>query len=72
MPLYYCNKHEDNHGLHEVHTSLCSRLPLPSNRIEVGTFSNCREAIQSLEIANKGKGFKFDGCYYCCTPCHHG
>lgn len=72
MPLYFCNKNEDEKGLHEVHTYDCHRLPLPVNCIEVGYFSTCHEAILSLENANQGKGFKFDGCYYCSTPCHKG
>ncbi|MDG6171509.1 hypothetical protein NGA76_10140 [Lactococcus formosensis] len=72
MPLYLCNKHADNHGLHEVHTSDCHHLPLPDNRIEVGYFSTCREAIEALENANRGKGFTFDGCYYCSPACHKG
>lgn len=70
MPIFYCNLHEDSHGLHEVHTSQCSYLPLPENRVEIGNFYTCREAIQALETANQGKGFTFDGCFYCCRPCH--
>lgn len=72
MPNYICNKNADDKGRHEIHESTCSHLPLPQNRITVGSFINCRQAIEHMERVNAGKGFKFDGCYYCCYPCHKG
>ncbi|MBO0439585.1 hypothetical protein [Candidatus Enterococcus ikei] len=72
MPNYICNKHADDKGRHEIHDLNCSYLPLPENRVSVGTFSNCREAIRHMEQANQGKGFNFDGCYWCCRECHTG
>lgn len=72
MPNYICNKHADDKGRHEVHVDTCNHLPLPENRVKIGICNNCREAIDKIAAANKGKNFNFDGCYYCCYPCHKG
>ncbi|WP_429011930.1 hypothetical protein [Enterococcus faecalis] len=72
MFTYICNKQADDKGLHEVHVSTCKYLPSTERQLVVGEYSSCHAAIQSLEEANAGRGFKFDGCYYCCKPCHHG
>lgn len=66
MPIYYVNRNEQSNGDHEVHESTCSRLPLPENRIYLGTFNSCREAV----IAAHRYFTQVDGCYYCCPSCH--
>jgi hypothetical protein len=33
MTMYYVNKNAQDNGDHEVHTSTCSHLPLPANRL---------------------------------------
>lgn len=68
--LYFYNKNTDNHGNHEVHTGNCTYCPSAENRVYIGYYNNCREAI-SAAIKITGL-YNFDGCYYCCNPCHKG
>lgn len=66
MALYYVNKKSQSDGYHEVHTSLCSKLPDSENRIYLGDFNSCSEAIK------KAKNYYslVDGCYLCSYACH--
>lgn len=66
MDYYYVNKNAQLTGEHEVHTGSCKYLPVEENRIYLGYFSSCKEA---LEEARKYYS-DVDGCYYCCYPCH--
>lgn len=66
MEQYYVNKIEQRTGEHEVHTSSCSFLPSSDNRIYLGLFSSCAEAVREA----RKHYTKVDGCYYCCKPCH--
>lgn len=63
---YYVNKNAQSTGEHEVHNSLCRFLPEAANRIYLGSFLNCAEAVK------KAKEYytKVDGCYFCCPNCH--
>ena len=63
---YYVNRNSQIGGEHEVHTSSCGWLPKLENRIFLGEFSNCFDA---LNAARKYYG-NVDGCMYCCLPCH--
>lgn len=72
MPNYICNKNADDKGRHEIHTISCNHLPSPSNQLDIGYFSNCQEAINYMVRSNPNGNFNFDGCYYCCYPCHKG
>ncbi|MDD4729270.1 MAG: hypothetical protein PHN55_11045 [Dysgonamonadaceae bacterium] len=67
---YYYNTNTDNKGNHEVHTGDCSYLPEIKNRNYIGYKDNCKDAIKEAKEAT-GKT-NFDGCYYCCNPCHKG
>jgi len=67
---YYYNLNLDARGNHEVHTGSCSYLPAISNRAYIGYESDCHQAIRKAKLTT-GKS-NFDGCYYCCNPCHHG
>lgn len=69
MQIYYVNKNAQSYpedGEHEVHTVDCHKLPLPSNRIDLGYCFNCQEAIR------KAKAYydNVDGCAICCSACH--
>jgi len=66
MDNYYVNRNAQPTGEHEVHKSTCHRLPDSSNRIALGYFSNCTDAVE------KAKQYysNVDGCYYCCSNCH--
>ena len=66
MEHYYVNKIAQTTGEHEVHTLSCSFLPSIDNRVYLGHFSSCAEAVRE---ARKHYA-KVDGCYYCCNACH--
>ncbi|KMY68665.1 hypothetical protein AAU61_03320 [Desulfocarbo indianensis] len=66
MALYFVNKNAQANGDHEVHTSDCQYLPKSENRIKLGHFSNCRDAVQEAKKYYN----QVDGCYYCSSPCH--
>lgn len=66
MAYYYVNKNAQSTGEHEVHKEDCSYLPDSSNRIGLGYFSSCKEAVKEA----KKHYDNVDGCYYCCKPCH--
>lgn len=63
---YYVNKNAQSKGEHEVHTGSCSYLPDADNRIYLGDFSNCKEAVKEARKYYDN----VDGCYYCCNDCH--
>lgn len=70
MLFYFFNNNADKHGRHEVHTDACKFLPDISNRTYIGLEDNCRDAIAKAKRIDPKKSF--DGCYYCCRPCHKG
>lgn len=70
MLFYFFNNNADKHGRHEVHTDACKFLPDISNRTYIGLEDNCKGAIAKAKRINPKKFF--DGCYYCCRPCHKG
>jgi len=66
MDYYYVNKNAQSNGDHEVHKGSCNYLPDSDNRIYLGYFSSCSEAV------NKAKEYynQVDGCYFCAYECH--
>jgi hypothetical protein len=64
MDSYYVNNHAQTNGDHEVHTSSCSFLP--TDRKYLGSFGNCREAVQEAKKTYR----QSNGCYFCCKACH--
>lgn len=66
MANYYVNKNEQANGDHEVHTDGCSYPPAYENRLNLGWFANCREAV----AAAKNTYPQSNGCYWCCNACH--
>lgn len=63
---YYVNKNSQSNGDHEVHKVTCSRLPEASNRIYLGDFTFCSEAVKAAKKYYK----QSNGCYYCSIECH--
>lgn len=64
--FYYVNKNEQDNGDHEVHKSGCAWMPEVENRIYLGDFSNCSQAVKKAkEYYNQ-----VNGCYYCSNDCH--
>ena len=64
--FYYVNKNAQPTGEHEVHSSNCPYLPTIANRLYLGMFDNCAEAIREARKYYSN----VDGCYYCCNECH--
>lgn len=63
----YCVNIQKYDGHHEVHRLyLCNYLPDKENILELGSFSDCKDALKEAE----GRGYSpADGCYHC-TDCH--
>ncbi len=66
MDNYYVNTNAQTNGDHEVHKESCSYLPSAQNRIFLGKFSTCAEAV----IAARVHFVQVDGCRYCSYACH--
>lgn len=67
MPFYYFDKNTDDKGRHKMHAYFCSAGPVPSQRIEIGSFIDPKDAFDQAKIMNPLKSF--DGCPYCCQAC---
>jgi hypothetical protein len=72
MAHYYINKNPQSvpeSGEHEVHKdSNCSKAPFPENRISLGDFSDCKDAL--TEARKRFPDWKIDGCEECNNECH--
>ncbi|MGB3465586.1 MAG: hypothetical protein WBA74_09960 [Cyclobacteriaceae bacterium] len=66
MARYYVNKNAQSNGDHEVHQSGCTFLPQIANRIYLGAYLSCREAV--IEAVKHYD--QVNGCYYCSYDCH--
>ena len=68
MAKYYVNKNAQANGDHEVHKSGCQFMPKPENRIYLGDFANCHDAVREAKRHYR----QSNGCYFCSRPCHTG
>ncbi len=68
MAMYYVNKQAQSNGDHEVHKRDCSYLPAEENRIYLGSFDNCHDAVREA----KKHYTQVNGCYWCSKECHTG
>jgi len=66
MAKYYVNKNAQPTGEHEVHTEDCTQGASPENRLYLGVFSNCQDAVR----AARNHYSNVDGCAYCSATCH--
>ncbi|MFZ2072746.1 MAG: hypothetical protein WAV10_03660 [Minisyncoccia bacterium] len=71
MSRYIINQNAQPTGENEIHNDekgVCDHLPNPENRILIGYYSTCQEAI----IAARTMWPKniIDGCAYCCPACN--
>lgn len=53
-------------GDHEVHKSDCGHKPEPENRLYLGEFYSCEDAVKEAKKTYD----KVNGCYWCCNSCH--
>ena len=68
MPNYYLNSQAQQNGDHEVHLLICEFLPPSINRVLLGTFNSCDEAIDKAK--EKFHPSKVNGCSHCANLCH--
>lgn len=66
MPSYYVNKNAQSNGDHEVHVSSCTHLPSSENKLYLGDFYQCSDAVKKAKEYYK----QSNGCFYCCNACH--
>jgi hypothetical protein len=64
MTTYYVNNNAQLNGDHEVHTASCMYLPI--NKLYLGEFSNCADAVSKAKLTY----WKSNGCFTCSRPCH--
>ena len=62
MQHYYVSKLEQSNRHHEVHVPRCASFPEPEERIYLGTFTRCSDAVQ----AAKAHFEDACGCPLCC------
>lgn len=56
---------------YEIHNEeICTHLPIPVNRIHIGYFNNCKDAMASAIKKYPELRSEIDGCYWCCNSCH--
>jgi len=66
MKKYYANIQVNYNIDHEAHIEGCSYLPQVENRIYLGQFTNCKEAITEAK-----KYFeRVNGCQLCVSECY--
>lgn len=63
---YYVNANSQANGDHELHTGVCTFLPVSTSRTYVGYFSSCQDA---LRVARE-KYERVNGCAFCIPSCH--
>ena len=68
MAYFYINSNEQENGDHEVHTTGCSHPPEPENRVEIGNYDYCWQAVN--EAKRRWPNNRINGCYYCSNSCH--
>ena len=66
MKTYYVNKQAQANGDHEVHHEDCPYLPSIANRLKLGLFNSCHDAVKEAKRTYP----RSNGCYYCSKECH--
>ena len=76
MSNYILNKNRqgaDRGSNFELHNeNVCTHLPNPENRLPVGEFSNCSDAMIAAKKKYSNVSSDIDGCYWKCHECHTG
>lgn len=71
MEDYIINSHPQHNGDFEIHKlHACDHLPVEQNRLYLGQFANCYDAIRFAKELYPNVAERIDGCYYCCNSCH--
>ncbi len=74
MSYYIINKNKQDSETgenYEVHNKdICNHLPLKGNQIDLGYFSNCKDAMNNAIAKYPKDKNAIDSCFYCCNSCH--
>jgi hypothetical protein len=62
MPYYYLDTRQMSNGEYDIHRSTCHHLPCCSNRVEIGSFPNSKEALAEAQKIYPEAAC----CYLCC------
>ena len=65
MANYYVDKDMRN-GDHGVHVEGCGQMPHQDHMIFLGSFDNCRDALEEAHSYYR----EANGCAACCPQCH--
>lgn len=68
MPNYYVNKDPQDNGDHEVHLDGCAWLPSLDNRLYLGEYLSCHDAVETAQALYA----QVNGCCHCSNDCHTG
>lgn len=68
METYYLDSKAQINGNHEIHKLDCHYFPSAANRIQIGKFNSCDEALTMAK--EKYSPSKINGCFYCVKECH--
>ena len=63
---YYLNKNSQPSGDFEVHREDCRCLPMPQNRIPLGQFISCTDAVLAARHRYPNLAHSINGCRFCC------
>ena len=62
MQHYYVSKLEQSNGKHEVHVPRCAYFPDPDDRVYLGSFTRCSDAVNAAKTHFEHSS----GCPHCC------
>lgn len=63
---YYVSLDPQDNGDHEVHSQACRVLPKPEERLFLGEFYTCQDALRAARKVY----LTSDGCRICSPGCH--
>lgn len=66
LAAYFVNMNAQDNGDHEVHKAGCIYMPSTANRLYLGVFTSCREAVREAKKTYP----QSNGCVRCSEECH--
>jgi hypothetical protein len=63
---YYVSQDDHLNGDNEVHKKGCRWMPDDEEREYLGCYDGCKAAVAEANT----RGYKANGCPYCCPTCH--
>ena len=66
MTNYIMNINSQSNGDHKIHKMTCDRLPNLGNRLYLGDFQSCHDAVREAKKYDP----EADGCLHCSPECN--